>query len=146
MEREYEDDEEAEYAEYVEEEIPIGGGAVLLPALPEHDDDPEPPKKNNRPPNAGKGRPKGSVNRTSKQVEWNMLKVFAAIGGVEMMADWARENLTAYYQLYAKMLPKQMHAILELPGLVELPTEHELSGRLVEHLKHRAPPTDPSVH
>lgn len=56
----------------------------------------------------GKGRPKGALNKSSKEVKDNLLEVFERIGGVEGMAKWAMRNKTEFYKLYSKLLPIQL--------------------------------------
>lgn len=46
----------------------------------------------------------------SGQVKENLVAVFNRLGGTAAMADWAAENLTEFYKLYAKMLPRQLDA------------------------------------
>lgn len=54
----------------------------------------------------GPGRPKGVPNKISGGVRSNVVAVFDRIGGREAMAEWAMENKTEFYKLYAKLLPK----------------------------------------
>jgi hypothetical protein len=60
------------------------------------------------PPNAGKGRPKGSLNKSTVAVKEALVQAFEGIGGVESLKLWAGENPTAFYQLWGKMLPLQV--------------------------------------
>jgi hypothetical protein len=60
------------------------------------------------PPNAGKGRPKGSLNKSTVAVKEALSEAFEGIGGVESLKHWAGENPTAFYQLWGKMLPLQV--------------------------------------
>jgi hypothetical protein len=53
------------------------------------------------------GRQAGTPNKISTAVRDNVLSVFDQIGGVENMSDWAKENPTQFYALYAKLLPLQ---------------------------------------
>lgn len=59
--------------------------------------------------NAGKGRPKGAVNKFTSFKE-SVLKVYQDIGGDEAFAEWAkrRENQGEFYKLAAKMIPKEV--------------------------------------
>jgi hypothetical protein len=61
-----------------------------------------------KPPNAGKGRPKGSLNKSTVAVKEALAEAFDGIGGVESLKLWAGENPTAFYQLWGKMLPLQV--------------------------------------
>jgi hypothetical protein len=60
-------------------------------------------------PGAGPGRPKGVPNKVSGLAKDAVARVFEEIGGVENMAEWARENQTAFYNLYSKLLPLQVN-------------------------------------
>jgi hypothetical protein len=60
------------------------------------------------PPNAGKGRPKGSLNKSTVAVKEALSQAFDDLRGVEGLTTWARENPTAFYQLWGKMLPLQV--------------------------------------
>lgn len=57
---------------------------------------------------AGKGRPKGAINKTTREVKEAILQVFDDIGGVEAFAAWASRNPTEFYKLYGKLLPIQL--------------------------------------
>lgn len=61
-----------------------------------------------KPPAAGKGRPVGTKNLVSGTAKENMIAVFTRLGGTAAMADWARENPTDFYRLYAKLIPTQV--------------------------------------
>lgn len=60
------------------------------------------------PPNAGKGRPKGALNKSTKAVKDALVQAFDELGGVDSLKLWASENKTAFYQLWGKMLPLQV--------------------------------------
>lgn len=53
-------------------------------------------------------RPKGIPNKLSRDVRENIVEVFIRLGGVDQMTEWALENETQFYQIYAKLLPKDM--------------------------------------
>lgn len=57
------------------------------------------------PAGAGRGRKKGSLNKTTKAVKDALTMAFDEIGGVEALKAWAIENPTPFYQLWGKMLP-----------------------------------------
>lgn len=37
-----------------------------------------------------------------------MIEAFDRIGGMDTLAEWAGENLTEFYRLYAKLLPTEI--------------------------------------
>ena len=49
---------------------------------------------------------KGKPNKMSGTVKENLVAVFTRLGGTSAMAEWAEENTTEFYKLYAKMLPR----------------------------------------
>lgn len=63
---------------------------------------------NRKPPNAGKGRPKGVPNKTTQAVKDALALAFQGIGGVPELQAWARDNKTEFYKLWAKLLPTEV--------------------------------------
>lgn len=59
------------------------------------------------------GRKKGVPNKVSTTVKENVIQVFQQLGGAKAMAEWARENPTHFYNLYAKLLPQDVHKTVE---------------------------------
>lgn len=57
----------------------------------------------------GAGRKQGVPNKLSTTVKDNIIEVFEGIGGVTTMTGWAKENPTQFFNLYAKLLPLQVH-------------------------------------
>lgn len=55
-------------------------------------------------------RPKGAKNKVGSDAKDNILAVFTRLGGTAAMADWAKENLTEFYRIYARLIPQQIHA------------------------------------
>ncbi len=55
-----------------------------------------------------KGRPLGSKNKVTANAKDNVLAVFNRLGGTHAMAQWAKENLTDFYKLYARLIPQQI--------------------------------------
>lgn len=72
-----------------------------------------------RPPNAGKGRPKGARNKTTAAVKDMILQALANKGGVEYLERQADENPTAFLTLVGKVLPLDVNA--NLTGQIGLP-------------------------
>ncbi len=60
--------------------------------------------------NAGKGRPKGSANKSTMAVKEALSAAFDGMGGVERLQTWAQANETEFYKLWVKMLPQDVNA------------------------------------
>jgi hypothetical protein len=64
------------------------------------------------PPNAGKGRPKGSLNRTTTSAKEAIALAAEGLGGAERLIAWAKEepaNERAFWAtIYPKLLPLQV--------------------------------------
>jgi len=65
--------------------------------------------------NAGKGRPKGSPNKTTVKVKEVFEMAFEELGGVEALVTWARGEPTEFYKQYAKLLPVQITGDKDAP-------------------------------
>jgi len=61
-----------------------------------------------KPPNAGKGRPKGSPNRVTKAAKEAFALAFESLGGVDALSTWARKNPGEFYKLYARLIPTEV--------------------------------------
>jgi hypothetical protein len=62
-----------------------------------------------RPPAAGKGRPKGSVNKKTAEAKDAIAKAFEGIGGQKAFEAWAKANPDTYYAtIFPKLLPVQV--------------------------------------
>lgn len=69
-----------------------------------------PAKKGTLPPNAGKGRPAGSKNRTTVLIKEAVEKSFDRVGGADYLVKMAAEEPKAYMALLAKVLPNKIEA------------------------------------
>lgn len=58
--------------------------------------------------NAGKGRPKGSVNKATKAIKDMVVEALDQAGGVEYLLTQSRDNPTAFLTLVGKTLPLQV--------------------------------------
>jgi hypothetical protein len=67
-----------------------------------------------RPPAAGKGRPKGSVNKLTASVKEAIEAAFHGVGGHDYLMRQAEENPQAFMTLLGKIIPAQVQA--ELTG------------------------------
>lgn len=59
--------------------------------------------------NAGKGRPKGSANKTTTEVKQMILDALQEAGGVEYLVEQAREKPAAFLTLVGKVMPLQLN-------------------------------------
>ncbi|WP_291511479.1 hypothetical protein [Acidithiobacillus sp.] len=62
------------------------------------------------PPNAGKGRPAGAVNKTTATLKAALEQSFSELGGVRWLVQLAEREPRAYAALLAKLLPTQIDA------------------------------------
>ena len=69
--------------------------------------------------NAGKGRPKGSLNRSTASVKAALLEAFEGTGGVKSLIAWGKENQTEFYKLLGRLIP------VEVTGDGGGPIEHQ---------------------
>ena len=61
-----------------------------------------------KPPNAGKGRPKGSANKLTVAFKQAVLNVYNGLGGDEAMQKWASANKTDFYKIAARLIPHEV--------------------------------------
>lgn len=76
--------------------------------------------------NAGKGRPKGSQNKSTVKVKEAFEAAFEQLGGVEALVQWGKKERSEFYKLYAKLLPVQITGDKDNP--VTVVTKVELVG------------------
>jgi hypothetical protein len=55
----------------------------------------------------GVGRPKGGTNKITLGVKTALRDAFEALGGVEGLVTWGKENRGDFYKLWVKLLPPQ---------------------------------------
>lgn len=67
---------------------------------------------NPKPPNAGKGRPKGALNKTTQIAKDAIAAAADGLGGTQRLIDWAKadaKNEAAFWTtIYPKLLPLQV--------------------------------------
>ncbi len=68
-----------------------------------------------KPPNAGKGRPKGSRNKTTVAMRDAILHVYEDLQAKSgrdhgHFSEWAEENATEFYKIAAKLIPLDVNA------------------------------------
>lgn len=67
-----------------------------------------PAVKGTRPPNAGKGRPKGIPNKFTGELREMILNALAGAGGVEYLKARAKDTPGPFLALVGKILPLQV--------------------------------------
>jgi hypothetical protein len=70
----------------------------------------EPASEKRKPPAAGKGRPKGAVNKTTKALKDMILQALDGAGGINYLQAQATSNPTAFLTLVGKVLPLDVNA------------------------------------
>ena len=60
-----------------------------------------------RPPNAGKGRPKGAANRMNRTLREMILGALDDAGGQAYLAEQAHQNPVAFLTLLGRVLPRE---------------------------------------
>lgn len=58
--------------------------------------------------NRGKGRPKGSLNKTTASIKQALTEAFEMTGGVKSLVKWANQNETEFYRLWSKLVPQDV--------------------------------------
>lgn len=70
-----------------------------------------------RPPNAGKGRPKGVPNKSTAKIKEAILRAFESVGGQSYLVKVAKDDPKTFCALLARILPAEINA--ELSGSVD---------------------------
>jgi hypothetical protein len=65
---------------------------------------------------AGKGRPKGTPNKTTKLVKEAIAEAFERLGGADRLVEWAQEDRENEKVFYTALLPKLIPVQTELTG------------------------------
>ena len=55
--------------------------------------------------NAGKGRIKGVPNKLTKSAREAFQLAFDGVGGASKLTEWAKDNPTEFFKLYARLIP-----------------------------------------
>lgn len=63
--------------------------------------------------NAGKGRPKGAVNKKTAALKDMILASLDQVGGMDYLAQQAKDNPTAYLTLVGKVLPMTVNGDMD---------------------------------
>lgn len=56
----------------------------------------------------GKGRTKGSLNKTHAVVRWGLTEAYRRLGGVDGLVEWGKEHRTEFYQLLGRLIPAEI--------------------------------------
>lgn len=71
-----------------------------------------------KPPNAGKGRPKGSKNLATKTLKEAILKAYDKAGGVNYLVGVAKNDPKTFCSLLGRIIPHEVQADLNNTGEV----------------------------
>jgi hypothetical protein len=58
-------------------------------------------------------RPRGSKNKVQACARENVVCVFNRLGGTAYMADWARENPSDFFKIYARLVPQELKTAID---------------------------------
>ena|SRR5690606_17827427 len=87
--------------------LPLGGCEIIM------GDKADKPKVGVNRGNAGKGRPKGSANKTTQAAKDAIAQAAAELGGADRLVAWVKEephNERIFWgQIYPKLLPLQVN-------------------------------------
>jgi hypothetical protein len=72
-------------------------------------------------------RPRGVPNKIGAQAKENIVAVFTRLGGTAGMADWARDNQTEFYRLYARLIPSESTSEISVREAKDFSTEELLA-------------------
>ena len=87
-----------------------------------------------RPPNAGKGRQKGVLNKNTANIKAMIEGALNASGGQAYFEQQAAENPVAFMALVGKILPKEIAATIDVNYANELTKLREAAKRAKEHV------------
>ena len=58
--------------------------------------------------NAGKGRPKGSPNKTGAVIRWGLVEAYRRLGGVDGLVKWGKRKPDLFYPLLGRLIPAEI--------------------------------------
>ena len=59
---------------------------------------------------AGKGRPKGTVNKVTREIKEMVVQALSEAGGVDYLVEQSEKNPVAFLGLVGKIIPLQVNA------------------------------------
>lgn len=74
------------------------------------------------------GRRKGALNKKTVEVKQALTEAFEKLGGIESLVRWGKENPTAFYPLWIKLLPMQAQVTGKDGGPIQLATQVWIFG------------------
>lgn len=78
--------------------------------------------------NAGKGRPKGAINKTTKLAKQAIAEAFDKLGGTDALIKWAQSDPDNMKVFYATIWPKIVPLQVEADGIIEHNHTHAPAG------------------
>lgn len=75
------------------------------------------------------GRKAGTPNKKTSEVKAALAVAFDSLGGVTALTEWAREEPTEFYKLWAKMLPAELNANVKLETVGKIVLTMPKDGR-----------------
>jgi hypothetical protein len=71
-----------------------------------------------KPPNAGKGRPKGSKNKVSANVKEGIMQAYEELGGVNFLVKLAVDDPKTFCSLLGRIIPHEVNGDLRHGGSI----------------------------
>lgn len=93
-----------------------------------------------KPPNAGKGRPAGSLNKLTTTIKMAMQESFDNIGGARWLEALAKNEPRTYAMLLAKIIPLQVVGDVTRPFVALIPAPSGTSEEWLKTYAHLASP------
>lgn len=81
------------------------------------------------------GRKKGVPNKMTTSVKEAFHAAYKSIGGDKALANWAKDNPTHFYQLYAKLIPQEVSKTVEhkIPTKIVFNAVDMSGGKQIEY-------------
>lgn len=76
----------------------------------------------------GAGRKKGTPNKTTQSAREAFALAFQGLGGYQKLQEWATENQTEFFKLYARLIPVE-HVGAGGEGPVSTIVKHIYEGK-----------------